>query len=130
MNHKPSQFCGPPNVRGRHTLNAPLPQSATLSDVCEWTHCVRMSGLSAEEPGSSPPNETPRLGTALHHPSYQSVGGDRSPAERVACARKWTDELCCVCLAACVTGQYAVLGENACRDGEVKTKIYKSTSEI
>lgn len=22
------------------TLDAPLPQSATVSDVCEWTHCV------------------------------------------------------------------------------------------
>ena len=58
MNHKPSQFCGPPTREGA-TLNVPLPQSATLSDMCEWTHCVWMSGLSAEEPGSSPPTRRP-----------------------------------------------------------------------
>lgn len=33
MNHKPSQFCGPPTREGA-TLEVPLPQSATLSDMC------------------------------------------------------------------------------------------------
>lgn len=33
MNHEPSQFCGPPTREGA-TLKVPLPQSATLSDMC------------------------------------------------------------------------------------------------
>lgn len=111
------------NVRGRHppcpSLNRPRYQT------CEWTHCVWMSGLSAEEPGSSPPDETPPwLGTVPllhhHHPSNPPVGGARSPAERVACAREWTDELCVL---GCVRDwECAVLGENACRDWEVGKK--------
>lgn len=32
MNHEQSQFCGPPTKEGA-TLNVPLPQSATLSDM-------------------------------------------------------------------------------------------------
>lgn len=32
MNHEPSQFCGPPTREG--ATNVPLPQSATLSDMC------------------------------------------------------------------------------------------------
>lgn len=77
-----------------------------------------MSGLSAEEPGSSPPTKkTPPTG---HHP-LPLVGGARSPAARVACAREWTDELCVL---GCVRDwEYARLGENACRDGGKKQQI-------
>lgn len=90
MNHEPSQFCGPPTREGA-TLNVPLPQSATLSDMCvngpivyEWLDSVLRSQVHLLQ----------RDAPIGHHP-LPLVGGARSPAARVACAREWTDELLC-----------------------------------
>lgn len=114
MNHEPSQFCGPPTREGA-TLDVPLPQSATLSDMCvngpivyECLDSVLRSQVHLLQ------RKTPPTG---HHP-LPLVGGARSPAARVACAREWTDELCVL---GCVRDwEYARLGENACRDGKKK----------
>lgn len=74
-----SQFCGPPTKVG---FNVPLPQSATLSTrVFEWTHCVRMSGLNDEEPGSSPPAKCSQWAKSSPH-----GGQAKSPAAQVECA--------------------------------------------
>lgn len=114
MNHEPSQFCGPPTTEGA-TLNVPLPQSATLSDMCvngpivyECLDSVLRSQVHLLQ----------RDAPTGHHP-LPLVGGARSPAARVACAREWTDELCVL---GCVRDwEYASLGENACRDGKKNT---------
>lgn len=69
-----------------------------------------MSGLRAEEPGSSPPIR------GLDRASPSPPGGRGSPAARVACARVWTDEWCVL---ACVRDwECARLDENACRERE------------
>lgn len=89
-----------------------------------------MSGLSAEEPGSSPPTRSPDGA-----PSSPPEGEARSPAARVACAREWTDELCVL---GCVRDwECARLSENACRDGEKiqiqhlkRNKIEKRNNEV
>lgn len=130
MNHKPSQFCGPPTREGA-TLNVPLPQSATLSDMCvngpivyECLDSVLRSQVHLLQ------RDVP-MG---HHP-LPLVGEARSPAARVACAREWTDELCVL---GCVRDwEYARLGENACRDGKKipiqhlkRNKIEKRNNEV
>lgn len=78
MNHEPSQFCGPPTRRGRHPQCAPPPIGHAIRHVCEWTHCVWMSGLSAEEPGSSPPTRRP-------DGAPSSPPGGRGPESGCAC---------------------------------------------
>lgn len=119
MNHEPSQFCGPPTREGA-TLHVPLPQSATLSDMCvNGPICVWMSGLSAEEPGSSPPTKRPPTG---HHP-LPLVGGARSPAARVACAREWNGWVVCAWLRAWLW-EYARPGWERMQRRE-KSKKYK-----
>lgn len=88
-----------------------------------WTQCWGARFISS--------NETPTTG---HHP-LPLVGGARSPAARVACAREWTDELCVL---GCVRDwEYARLGENACREGEKiqiqhlkRNKIEKRNNEV
>jgi len=130
MNHKPSQFCGPPTREGA-TLNVPLPQSATLSDMCvngpivyECLDSVLRSQVHLLQ----------RDAPMGHHP-LPLVGEARSPAARVACAREWTDELCVL---GCVRDwEYARLGENACRDGKKipiqhlkRNKIEKCNNEV
>lgn len=102
MNHEPSQFYGPPKREGA-TLNVPLPQSATLSDMCvngpivyECLDSVLRSQVHLLQ----------RNAPTGHHP-LPLVGGARSPAARVACAREWTDELCAwlrAWLGVCKTG--------------------------
>lgn len=70
VNQKSSQFCDPSlwHERAPPTMS-PSPLSASfIGHKCEWTHYVWMSGLSAEEPGSSPPTRrppSPRLGNHL-----------------------------------------------------------------
>lgn len=113
MNHEQSQFCGPPTKEGA-TLNVPLPQSATLSDmsvngpiVYECLDSVLRSQVHLLQ----------RNALTGHHP-LPLVGEARSPAARDTCARVWTDELCVL---GCVRDwEYARLGENACRDGKTK----------
>lgn len=113
MNHEQSQFCGPPTKEGA-TLNVPLPQSATLSDmsvngpiVYECLDSVLRSQVHLLQ----------RNALIGHHP-LPLVGEARSPAARDTCARVWTDELCVL---GCVRDwEYARLGENACRDGKTK----------
>ena len=89
MNHKPSQFCGPPTREGA-TLNVPLPQSATLSDMCVNGPIVYECLDSVLRSQVHLLQQDALMG---HHP-LPLVGGARSPAARVACAREWTDELC------------------------------------
>lgn len=130
MNHKPSQFCGPPTREGA-TLNVPLPQSATLSDMCvngpivyECLDSVLRSQVHLLQ----------RDAPMGHHP-LPLAGEARSPAARVACAREWMDELCVL---GCVRDwEYARLGENACRDGKKipiqhlkRNKIEKRNNEV
>lgn len=85
-------------LRLKRALMCPFPNRPRYRHVCEWTHCVRMSGLD-EEPGSSPP-------TKCSQRAKSSPRGDqaKSPAAQDACASMdgWV-----VCLAACVTGEYA-----------------------
>lgn len=106
VNQKSSQFCDPSlwHERAPPTMS-PSPLSASfIGHKCEWTHYVWMSGLSAEEPGSSPPTRRPPL-SPIGQPSSTTTssssspvsprwGGAGSPTERVACAREWTDEIC------------------------------------
>jgi len=130
MNHKPSQFCGPPTREGA-TLNVPLPQSATLSDMCvngpivyECLDSVLRSQVHLLQ----------RDAPMGHHP-LPLAGEARSPAARDACAREWMDELCVL---GCVRDwEYARLGENACRDGKKipiqhlkRNKIEKRNNEV
>ena len=112
MNHKPSQFCGPPTREGA-TLDVPLPQSATLSDMCvngpivyECLDSVLRSQVHLLQ------RKMPQLGTILS-PWWAGPG----VRLRVSHVRE-NGRMSCVCLAACVTGKYARLGENACRDGK------------
>lgn len=79
-----------------------------------------MAGLSAEEPGSSPPTTRPRK---RRHP-LPAAGGAGSPAERIACAREWVDELC---MLGCVRDWQCVrLAENSSGDGGKKQKVLTS----
>lgn len=98
MNHEPSQFSGPPTREGV-TLDVPLPESATLSDMCvngpivyEWLDSVQRSQVHLLQRNA--PNRAP---------SSPPGGRGQESGWRIACAREWMDELC-VCLAACVTG--------------------------
>ncbi|KAI9538724.1 hypothetical protein NQZ68_012377 [Dissostichus eleginoides] len=81
MNHEPSQFYGPPKREGA-TLNVPLPQSATLSDMCvngpivyECLDSVLRSQVHLLQ----------RNAPTGHHP-LPLVGGARSPAARTLCS--------------------------------------------
>lgn len=96
-----------------------------------------MSGLSAEEPGSSPPTRRPD-GAPSSPPTTTPppVGRARSPTARVACAREWMDELC-VCLAACVTGSvqgwvrtHAETGKETKTTSEEKQKLRNATTRL
>lgn len=98
MNHKPSQFCGPPTTEGA-TLNVPLPQSATLSDMCvngpivyECLDSVLRSQVHLLQ------QDAPRRGTILS-PWWAGPG----VRLRVSHVRE-NGRMSCVCLAACVTG--------------------------
>lgn len=97
------------DYRGRHPQCAPPPNSHAIRHVCEWTHCVWMSGLNAEEPGSSPPIRCPNRA-----PSSPPGGrGQESGCACRICAREWTDELSVL---GCVRDwEFARLGENACK---------------
>lgn len=75
VNQKRSQFSGPPTLEGA-TLNVPLPESATLSEMCVNGPIVYEWLDSAEEPGSSPPTKMPPTGRHL----LPLVGGAWSPA--------------------------------------------------
>lgn len=80
--------------RGRHLCAHP-PIGHAIRRVCEWTHCVWMSGLSAEEPGSSPPTRGPRWGVSpLPSPPRRWAGPESSGRVqengRVACVRVWS----------------------------------------
>lgn len=88
--------------RGRHLCAHP-PIGHAIRRVCEWTHCVWMSGLSAEEPGSSPPTRGPRWGVS---PPRWWAG----PESSCACAREWTSGVC-----ACLECARR-LDVNACRE--------------
>lgn len=92
MNHEPSQFCGPLTRRGA-TFNVPLPQSAhAIRHVSEWTHCVWMSGLNAEEPGSSPPTRRSPLPPSDgrgRHPLLPGGRGQESDCACRMCKREW-----------------------------------------
>lgn len=59
----------------------PFPNRPRYQHVCEWTHCVRMSGLDDEEPGSSPPTKCSKRAKSSPH-----GGQAKSPAAQVACA--------------------------------------------
>lgn len=98
MNHEPSQFCGPPTREGA-TLKVPLPQSATLSDMCvngpivyECLDSVLRSQvhlLQRDAPTWAPSS-----------PPWWARPGVRL---RVSHVRE-NGRMSCVCLAACVTG--------------------------
>lgn len=120
MNHKPSQSCGPPTTEGA-SLDVPLHQSATLSDMCVngpilctnvWTQRWGARFISSQR-------DAPHAGAVL---SPWWAG----PGVRL---REWTDESCVL---GCVRDwECARLGENACRDEEktTTTKDTKTTSE-
>lgn len=117
MNHEPSQFSGPPTREGA-TLDVPLPESATLSDMCvngpivyEWLDSVQRSQVHLLQ--WSAPNRAP---------SSPPDGRGQESGWRIACAREWMDELCVL---GCVRDwEYASLGWNACRDGGGKKREY------
>lgn len=71
--------------RGRHPRCAPPCIGHAIRHVCEWTHCIWMAGLSAEEPGSSPPTTRP----LKEAPPSARGGRGRESGERIACAREW-----------------------------------------
>lgn len=112
MNHKPSQFCGPPTTEGA-TLNVPLPQSATLSDMCvngpivyECLDSVLRSQVHLLQ----------RNAPTGHHPLPPGGRGQESGCACRICAREWTDELSVL---GCVRDwEYARLGESACKRRE------------
>lgn len=121
MNLKPSQLCGPPTWDGT-SLNVPLPQSATLLDMCVYGPIVydcldsvlrsQVHLLQQRRPG--------RRGAILS----PLVGMARSPAARVACeSESGTADLCVR------EWECARLGENACRDGKRYKKIRRETIE-
>lgn len=88
-----------------------------------WTQCWGARFISS--------NETPRLG---HHP-LPLVGGARSPAARVACAREWTDDLCvlgCVRDWECVRGWVRTHAETGKRYKQhlKRNKIEKRNNEV
>lgn len=105
MNNKPSQFCGPPTREGA-SLNVPLPQSATLSDMC-------VNGPIVYECLDSALRSQVHLlqRDAPPRGAQSSPPGGRGQESGCACshvAREWTDESCvlgCVReLGVCETG--------------------------
>lgn len=92
VNQKSSQFCDPSlwHERAPPTMS-PSPLSASfIGHKCEWTHYVWMSGLSAEEPGSSPPTRRPPLspiGQPPPLPPHPSLLDGAGPGVRLNVSR-------------------------------------------
>lgn len=113
MNHEPPQFSGPPTREGA-TLDVPLPESATLSDMCvngpivyEWLDSVLRSQIHLLQQNA--PNRAP---------SSPPGGRGQESGWRIACAREWMDELCVL---GCVRDwESARLGQNACEGRGIK----------
>lgn len=96
--HEPSQSCGPPTREGA-TLDAPLPESATLSDMCvngpivyEWLDSVQRSQVHLLQ------RHAPEKGAILC--PRRAGPGVRQSVSHVR-ENGWMSY---VCLAACVTG--------------------------
>lgn len=103
------------DLRGRPSSNRPRYQTCEWMDpLCMnvWTQCWGARFISS--------NQKPSIGR-LPILSPMAVGGARSPATRVACAREWTSGVCVRAWLEC-----ARLDENACREETNENNILKS----
>lgn len=103
MNHEPSQFCGPPTREGA-TLDVPLHQSATLSDMCVNGPIVYecLDSMLRSQVHLLQRKKRPQQGTIL-----SPWGAGPGVRLRVSHVRE-NGRMSCVCLAACVTGSMQV----------------------
>lgn len=130
MNNEPSQFCGPPTREGA-SLNVPLPQSATLSDMC-------VNGPIVYECLDSALRSQVHLlqRDAPPRGAQSSPPGGRGQESGCACshvAREWTDESCvlgCVReLGVCETGWERMQRWGKMKKQPTTTKKDTKTSE-
>lgn len=134
MNHEPSQFCGPPTWEGA-TLDVPLPQSATLSDMCVNGPIVYecLDSVLRSQVHLLQRKKRPQQGTILS-PWWAGPG----VRLRVSHVRE-NGRMSCVCLAACVTGSmrdwvrtHAETEEKNNKSNNIwrETKIEKRNNEV
>lgn len=93
--------------RAPPTRSAPPWIGHAIRHVCEWTHRIWMAGLSAEEPGSSPPTTRP-LPASPRKKAPSAARGGREPGvrQKKKCVSHVRESgwMSWVCLGACVTG--------------------------
>lgn len=90
------------DLRRHQPQCAPPPIGHAIRHVCVWTHCVWLSGLSAEEPGSSPPTKTPR--PTGRHPLPPGGHGQESGCACRMWEREWDGWLVCAWVGVCKAG--------------------------